>query len=81
MRVRRAVVRPHLRHRRLLSAVRAAGRIQMAGAHWTLLLTTGRPLFGSPHSQRAQSLYAVLEQVAAQHAVRGRGTNPMRQHS
>ncbi|MDO0936506.1 hypothetical protein QQY66_34165 [Streptomyces sp. DG2A-72] len=55
-------------NRRLLSAVRAASRMRMTGAHWTLLLTTGRESFGSPHSQRAQLLYGVLEQVAAQHA-------------
>ncbi|MFI8932483.1 hypothetical protein ACIG3E_33065 [Streptomyces sp. NPDC053474] len=40
----------------------------MTGAHWLLLLTTGRRTFGSPRSQRAQALYAVLEQVAVQHA-------------
>ncbi|MFD3909978.1 hypothetical protein [Streptomyces sp. NPDC058603] len=53
----------------MLSAVRAASRMRMTGAHWTLLLTTGRDSYGSPRSQRAQLLYAVLEQVAAQHAV------------
>lgn len=37
----------------------------MTGAHWLLLLTTDRQTFGSPRSQRAQELYAVLEQVAA----------------
>ncbi|MEV8344600.1 hypothetical protein [Streptomyces niveus] len=56
-------------NRRLLSAVRAASRMQMTGAHWTLLLTTSREAIGSPRSQRAQMLYAALEQVAAQHAV------------
>ncbi|WP_328373079.1 hypothetical protein OG800_49635 (plasmid) [Streptomyces sp. NBC_00445] len=55
-------------NRRLLSAVRAAAGMRMTGAHWLLLLTTGRKTFGSPHSQRAQALYAALEQVAVQHA-------------
>lgn len=55
-------------NRSLLSAVRAASRMRMTGAHWLLLLTAERESFGSPRSQRAQRLYAVLEQVAAQHA-------------
>ncbi|RAJ48581.1 hypothetical protein K376_07083 [Streptomyces sp. PsTaAH-130] len=54
-------------NRRLLSAVRAAAGMRMTGAHWLVLLTTDRKTFG-PRSQRAQSLYAVLEQVAGQHA-------------
>ncbi|RLU82534.1 hypothetical protein CTZ27_29855 [Streptomyces griseocarneus] len=62
-------------NRPLLSAVRAASRMRMTGAHWQLLLTTGRESFGSPRSQRAQLLYAVLEQVAAQHTVRATGTS------
>lgn len=62
-------------NRRLLSAVRAASRMRMTGAHWTLLLTTGRESFGSPRSQRAQALYEVLEQVAVQHAVRATSTS------
>ncbi|WP_063736969.1 hypothetical protein [Streptomyces sp. RTd22] len=53
--------------RPLLSVVRAASRMRMTGAHWILLLTTDRQAFGSPRSRRAQRLYAVLEQVAAQH--------------
>lgn len=56
-------------NREVLSAVRAASRMRMTGAHWVLLLTTSRESFGSPRSQRAQGLYAVLEQVAARHAV------------
>ncbi|MFF4205764.1 hypothetical protein ACFYZ8_34510 [Streptomyces sp. NPDC001668] len=55
--------------RRLLSAVRAAGRMRMTGAQWLLLLTARREDFGSPRSRRARALYEVLEQVAAQHAV------------
>jgi hypothetical protein len=43
--------------------------MRMTGAHWTLLLTTDRESFGSRRSQRAQLLYAVLEQVAAEHAL------------
>ncbi|MFF1420017.1 hypothetical protein [Streptomyces sp. NPDC058280] len=54
-------------NRRLLNAVRAASRMRMTGAHWTLLLTTGRESFGGPRSQRAQRLYEALEQVAAEH--------------
>ncbi|MFF8994503.1 hypothetical protein ACF09H_32185 [Streptomyces sp. NPDC014983] len=54
--------------RRLLSAVRAAGRMRMTGAQWLLLLTARREDFGSPRSQRARALYEALEQVAAQHA-------------
>jgi hypothetical protein len=57
-------------NRRLLSAVKAAARMQLTGAHWTLLLTTGREAFGGPRSQRASALYAALEQVAAQHGTR-----------
>ncbi|MFJ2420234.1 hypothetical protein [Streptomyces brevispora] len=53
----------------VLSAVRAASRMRMAGEHWLLLLTTDRQNFGSPRSRRAQELYAVLEHVAARHAV------------
>jgi hypothetical protein len=43
--------------------------MRMTGAHWVLLLTTSRESFGSPRSQRAQAMYAVLEQVAARHAM------------
>jgi hypothetical protein len=56
-------------NRPVLSAVRAASRMRTTGAHWVLLLTTSRESFGSPRSRRAQGLYAVLEQVAARHAV------------
>ncbi|MBU5946450.1 hypothetical protein ACH4FA_02050 [Streptomyces sp. NPDC017966] len=63
-------------NRALLSAVRAASRMRMTGTHWTVLLTADRKSFGSPRSQRAQLLYAVLEQVAAQQAVRaGKATS------
>ena len=55
-------------NRHLLSAVRAASRMKMTGAHWILLLTTSRQAFGSPRSQRARAFYETLEQVAAQHA-------------
>ncbi|WP_345620000.1 hypothetical protein [Streptomyces ziwulingensis] len=54
----------------LLRAVRAASRMQMTGAHWILLLTVSRNSLGSRRSQRAQQMYAVLEQVADRHAVR-----------
>ncbi|MGW2046243.1 hypothetical protein ACWCPF_13815 [Streptomyces sp. NPDC001858] len=61
-------------NRPVLSAVRAASRMRVTGVHWTLLLTTGRESFGDPRSQRAQVLYAALEQVAAQHAASGPAT-------
>ncbi|MGG7574063.1 hypothetical protein [Streptomyces sirii] len=54
--------------RRLLSAVRAAARMRMTGAHWIILLTARRESFGSPRSHRARAFYEALEQVAAQHA-------------
>ncbi|ANP53601.1 hypothetical protein AVL59_32280 [Streptomyces griseochromogenes] len=54
-------------NRRLLSAVRAAGRMRMTGAQWLLLLTAPREAFGSPRSQRARALYEALEHVAAEH--------------
>ncbi|MEU6394838.1 hypothetical protein [Streptomyces sp. NPDC046939] len=63
-------------NRQLLRAVRAASRMRMTGAHWILLLTTDRASFGSRRSQRAQALYAVLEQVAAQHAVHSAASAP-----
>lgn len=50
--------------RRLLAAVRAAGRMRVTGAQWLLLLTARREDFGSSRSQRARALYEVLEQVA-----------------
>ncbi|MFE1190204.1 serine/threonine-protein kinase [[Kitasatospora] papulosa] len=50
--------------RRLLSAVRAAARMRVTGAHWHLLLTASREAFGSPRSARARALYEALEQVA-----------------
>lgn len=60
----------------LRSAVRAASRMRMTGAHWTLLLTTGRESFGGRRNQRAQLLYTVLEQVAARHVVRSTANAP-----
>ncbi|WP_234335086.1 hypothetical protein, partial [Streptomyces sp. NRRL S-118] len=54
-------------NRRLLSAVRAAGRMRITGTHWLLLLTAERAVFGSPRSQRASTFYEVLEQILAQH--------------
>ncbi|WP_188273010.1 hypothetical protein [Streptomyces sp. CBMA152] len=55
-------------HRRVLSALRAAGRMTMTGAHWLVLMTTEREIFGGPSSQRAGSLYETLEQVLVQQA-------------
>ncbi|MEV7157262.1 hypothetical protein AB0N77_21985 [Streptomyces misionensis] len=53
--------------RRVLSALRAAERMQMTGAHWRLLLTTEREAFGSTSSARAGALYEVLERILAEH--------------
>ncbi|MBQ0891113.1 hypothetical protein KBZ94_40430 [Streptomyces sp. RM72] len=53
--------------RRVLSAVRAAQRMRMTGAHWLLLLTTEREAFGSTSSARAGAFYGVLEQVLAEY--------------
>ncbi|MFI6340723.1 hypothetical protein [Streptomyces sp. NPDC050535] len=68
-------------NRRLLSALKAASRMRMTGAHWHLLLTTSRQSFG-PRSQRAQALYAVLGEVAAQHAApaEDEGAGPQARH-
>ncbi|MGW2771899.1 hypothetical protein ACWC4C_04900 [Streptomyces olivaceoviridis] len=54
-------------NRRLPSAVRTAGRMRMTGAHWLLLLTAEREVFGSRRSRRAASFCEVLEQILAQH--------------
>ncbi|MEU9413083.1 hypothetical protein AB0E08_46335 [Streptomyces sp. NPDC048281] len=65
---------------RLLSAVKAAARMPMTGAHWTLLLTAGREAFGGPRSQRASALCgAGAGGGPARDA--GRDTNLMRQHN
>ncbi|MET9779186.1 hypothetical protein ABZ023_33910 [Streptomyces sp. NPDC006367] len=53
--------------RRVLSAVRAAQRMRMTGAHWLTLLTTERDAFGSPSSARAGAFYEALEQILAEH--------------
>ncbi|MFJ6752352.1 hypothetical protein ACIQNI_29835 [Streptomyces sp. NPDC091266] len=53
--------------RRVLSAVRAAQRMRMTGAHWLLLLTAEREAFGSSGSVRAGAFYKVLEQILAEH--------------
>lgn len=52
--------------RRVLSAVRAAQRMRMTGAHW-LLLTTEREAFGSSDNARSGAFYEVLEQILAEH--------------
>ncbi|GLF98036.1 hypothetical protein [Streptomyces yaizuensis] len=53
--------------RRVLSAVRAAVRMRMTGAHWLLLLTTEREALGSPRSARADAFCRVLMQILAGH--------------
>ncbi|MFJ4700462.1 hypothetical protein ACIP5N_22215 [Streptomyces sp. NPDC088768] len=55
------------KQRRVLSAVRAAQRMRMTGAHWLLLLTTEREAFGRSDNARAGAFYAVLEQILAEH--------------
>ncbi|MFF8786697.1 hypothetical protein [Streptomyces sp. NPDC015125] len=53
--------------RRVLSAVRAAQRMRMTGAHWLLLMTAEREVFGSSASARAGAFYGTLEQILAEH--------------
>lgn len=53
--------------RRVLSAVRAAQRMRMTGAHWLLLMSTEREAFGSSGSVRAGALYKVLEQILTEY--------------
>lgn len=67
------------KNRHLLSAVQAASRMRMTGAHWTLLLTTSRKSFGGPRSQRAQRFYEALEQVAAEHTAPALASPQVRQ--
>ncbi|MFJ4700446.1 hypothetical protein ACIP5N_22295 [Streptomyces sp. NPDC088768] len=52
--------------RRVLSAVRAAERMKLSGAHWVLLMTTGREAFGGSGSAMAGAFYKALEQVLAE---------------
>ncbi|MEV7157279.1 hypothetical protein AB0N77_22070 [Streptomyces misionensis] len=59
--------------RRVLSAVRAAERMRMTGAHWLLLLTTEREAFGSTRSARAGAFYEALEQILAEHLPSAQG--------
>ncbi|MFI1189650.1 hypothetical protein [Streptomyces californicus] len=53
--------------RRVLSAVRAAERMKLSGAHWVLLMTTGREAFGGSGSAMAGAFYKALEQILAEH--------------
>ncbi|MET9014626.1 hypothetical protein ABZX74_27500 [Streptomyces olivaceoviridis] len=41
--------------------------MRTTGAHWLLLLTAEREVFGSRRSRRAASFCEVLEQILAQH--------------
>ncbi|MEW1762461.1 hypothetical protein AB0393_38910 [Streptomyces cyaneofuscatus] len=52
--------------RRVLSAVRAAERMKLSGAHWVLLMTTQREAFGGSGSAMAGAFYKALEQVLAE---------------
>ncbi|MFF9436685.1 hypothetical protein ACF1BP_23465 [Streptomyces sp. NPDC014735] len=62
--------------RRVLSAVRAAERMRMTGAHWLLLMTTGREALGGPASARADAFYKVLEQILAEHPPQAQEDTP-----
>ncbi|QNP67996.1 hypothetical protein [Streptomyces genisteinicus] len=48
-------------------ALRAAGSRRLTGRHWHTLLTAPRESFGSARSERANRVFAVLREVAAQH--------------
>ncbi|MFF9785614.1 hypothetical protein [Streptomyces nigrescens] len=64
-------------NRRMLAAVRAAGRMRMNGAHWLLLLTAPRETLGSARSKRAKAVYEALERVVAQHTAPAAGPAPV----
>lgn len=49
--------------RKLKSAISAAARVKLTGAHWLVLLTADRTAFGGPTSQRAGQVYKALEQL------------------
>ncbi|MER5356659.1 hypothetical protein ABT093_40865, partial [Kitasatospora sp. NPDC002551] len=51
--------------RKLKSALGAAARGKLTGAHWLVLLTAPRTAFGGPTSQRAEQAYKALEQLVA----------------
>ncbi|MFI6118039.1 DnaB-like helicase C-terminal domain-containing protein [Kitasatospora sp. NPDC051164] len=53
--------------RKLKSALGAAARGKITGAHWLALLTAPRGAFGGPASQRAGQMYKALEQLVADH--------------
>jgi hypothetical protein len=53
--------------RRLLTAVRAAGRMRMTGAHWLALPTAEREALGSPRSQLAAAFCQALENLVGRH--------------
>ncbi|MFE9424115.1 DnaB-like helicase C-terminal domain-containing protein [Kitasatospora sp. NPDC006697] len=51
--------------RKLKSALGAAARGKITGAHWLELLTAPRAAFGGPVSARAEQAYKALEQMVA----------------
>ncbi|WP_406414637.1 hypothetical protein OG923_34650 (plasmid) [Streptomyces halstedii] len=53
--------------RRVLSAVRAAERMRLSGAHWVLLMTTQQEAFGSSGSAMAGAFYGMLKQILTEH--------------
>ncbi|MET8605548.1 hypothetical protein ABZV92_18600 [Streptomyces rubiginosohelvolus] len=53
------------KHQGVRAAVRAAQRMRMTGAHWLVLLTTDREIFGK--GEKADALYGVLSQILAEH--------------
>ncbi|MFJ5819342.1 hypothetical protein ACIQGT_36440 [Streptomyces sp. NPDC093108] len=48
-------------------ALRAAGSKRMTGRHWLVLLAAPRESFGSARSERADRVFAVLQQVVAEY--------------
>ena len=48
-------------------ALRAAGSNRLTGKHWLALLTSPRESFGSARSERADRVFALLEQVVAEY--------------
>lgn len=63
--------------RRLVFALKAAGRGRMSGQHWQTLLSAPREDLGTARSVRAAAVYEALEEVVAGHlAPAGDGAAP-----
>lgn len=57
-------------------ALRAAGNKRMTGRHWHALLTAPRESFGSARSERADRVFAALEEVVAQYVAQAVAQRP-----